>query len=484
VFVHFLLLRQLWFSGCGVDESAHLMAGLYHLETLEMDAYRVNPPLPRMIAALPLLVDHPIIEWNRAIASSQRIEFEFGKRWLVDNSSETVRRQLRASRLMLLGFFYLGAWIVYRWAEMLYGRGSAYIALSMWCLSPDVLTNSALVGPDTAAAATGMLTCFVFWRWITKDALGLPWSVGLCVGIAILCKFTWLLLLVILPIVTFIHSMGHRSIPRHSRLWQATARTVLICSSFTASLLIVNLFYGFDQTGMPLREYQFRSQQLANTKQVASGSGNRFREHWIGAIPVPVPKEMLLGVDYLAWQFESGSPSYLRGKWQDHGWWYFYVYAFAIKTPLGFLFLLGLSFLSWCKCTVLYRTSVGGEWFPPLVAGLIFLMVSTQTGFTHHVRYVLPAYGFLFIFSSRVIGRMGPKIRYCLTIITLSDIMYFHVTHAGVSHTFFNQLVGGPRTGWRHLSFDNVDSGQSSYRIHQWLEDHPRARPITVLASN
>ena len=61
VLVALLLIAQIWRSGWCNDESAHIPAGLYHLETGRMDAYRVNPPLPRMLAALPLLIDHPKI---------------------------------------------------------------------------------------------------------------------------------------------------------------------------------------------------------------------------------------------------------------------------------------------------------------------------------------------------------------------------------------------------------------------------------------
>ena len=62
IFVAVLLIAQIVRSGWCNDESAHIPAGLYRLETGRMDAYRVNPPLFRMLAALPLLIDHPKID--------------------------------------------------------------------------------------------------------------------------------------------------------------------------------------------------------------------------------------------------------------------------------------------------------------------------------------------------------------------------------------------------------------------------------------
>src|SRR5690606_7683365 len=36
-------------------------------------------------------------------------------------------------------------------------------------------------------------------------------------------------------------------------------------------------------------------------------------------------------------------PSYLRGEFRDHGWWYYYLYALAIKVPLGTWLLIILA---------------------------------------------------------------------------------------------------------------------------------------------
>ena len=42
-----------------VDEFAHLPAGYYYLKTGNFDLYDLNPPLPRILSALPLLAVAP-----------------------------------------------------------------------------------------------------------------------------------------------------------------------------------------------------------------------------------------------------------------------------------------------------------------------------------------------------------------------------------------------------------------------------------------
>ena len=63
--------------------------------------------------------------------------------------------------------------------------------------------------------------------------------------------------------------------------------------------------------------------------------GNRFTNSNLGELPVPLPTDYLRGID-VQWQdFEQGWHSYLRGEWRNHGWWYYYLYALAVKVPLG-----------------------------------------------------------------------------------------------------------------------------------------------------
>src|SRR5689334_13881732 len=51
-----LLVYSAWVHSPTLDEPAHLVAGLRNLRTGDSDVYRVNPPLVRSIAAVPVLV--------------------------------------------------------------------------------------------------------------------------------------------------------------------------------------------------------------------------------------------------------------------------------------------------------------------------------------------------------------------------------------------------------------------------------------------
>ena len=462
-------------SGWCNDESAHIPAGVYHILTGRMDAYRVNPPLPRLIAALPLLLNRPQLEWSYSESPYVRNEFQFASDWL-DNDAVEVRRQLVISRIPMLVFFLLGLGCIACWAREMYGTQAAWLAGTLWSLNPDVLTNAAVVAPDLPAAATGLLVGYRYWAWLIATSRHFPWGVAACLALAISCKFTWLFLLALLPLSTLAYDIWTQRKP----IRNVARDAMCLLGSFLLTCVLINWLYGFEGTGTRLGDYKFISADLAGNALIIQETGNRFVGQYLADVPLPLPREMVRGLDYLKWEFEQGQASYLNGQWQARGWWHFYLLAIAMKMPLGYWILIGIGLISMVTVRTSPKTRVDGEWVAIVFAVAMMLMVSSQTGFTHHVRYVLPVYGFLFMIASRAALVFSSRCAAVLAIMCLSGTMLFHSAHLGMSHTFFNPLVGGPNQGWRHLGFSNVDWGQSTYRMLNWIERNPQVRPLAV----
>ena len=384
-------------------------------------------------------------------------------------------RQLILARLAVLPFFLLGLWVTWHWSSELYGRCAGSLATMMFGLSPDILTHSAVVAPDFPATSTGLLVGYCYWRWLTKPGTrGLPLDVALATALAILCKFTWLLLFALLPLATTVNDLAQR----RARPFRDTMRLSL---SLLIALLVINVNYGFDGTGKRLGEFEFISQAFSGGELSRGTTGNRFAGHALQSLPVPLPAEMVRGIDFLKWEFEHGYPCYMNGHWAQRGWWYFYLYAVAVKMPVGYWLLILAGCASWGCDRVCKRSTIAGEWIP-LVFMLAFLAtVSSQTGFTHHVRYVLPCYGMLFIMASRTALRLTVRSSLVAGAVGLAGVLCFHITHFGYAHTFFNAVAGGPAAGWKHLTFSNVDWGQSTYRMLHWTQANPDKRPLVFL---
>ena len=108
----------------------------------------------------------------------------------------------------------------------------------------------------------------------------------------------------------------------------------MLVSRMLIGICVINLGYGFEGTFQRLGDYQFNSYTLTGLPADSASyhpSGNRFANTWLAEVPVPLPKNYVQGIDLQKVDFETGMYSYLGGTWNDNGWWYFYIYAAAIK---------------------------------------------------------------------------------------------------------------------------------------------------------
>lgn len=249
-----------------------------------------------------------------------------------------------------------------------------------------------------------------------------------------------------------------------------------LAAALGIAIYVVNVCYGFDGTFRPLGEYNFVSAALGGD----SNNGNRFRDTVLGSLPVPVPRDYVLGIDVQKRDFETGFRSYLLGAWQQGGWWYYYLVALAVKVPLGAWALIAAATV--LRLTRFRRVIPCHQDLLLLAPALLILfLVSSQTGFSHHMRYVVPMFPFVMIWMSQVVCAMQGHLLQQLVVgaawlwFISSSLWYF--PH---SLSYFNELVGGPLNGHHVLIDSNIDWGQDLLYLKSWLEEHPEARPIGI----
>jgi hypothetical protein len=358
----------------------------------------------------------------------------------------------------------------------LFGVRAGLAALALWCGSPNIIAHAQMITPDIGATSLGLLASYVFWNWLKAPSLARALWVGLCLGLALLAKFTW----VVLPFVWIGLWLFARirSTPGTSRplRWDVLEIAILL---FVATE-VISIGYGFDGIGTPIGRIRFHSRALAPTETHLE---NRFSGTWIGRLPTPVPVSMLEGIDMQKQEFDKGYWSYLRGEWRYGGWWYYYLYAWMIKEPLGFWGLVGLAGL------VSWRTDRLRPTFADVVvlapAFTVLVLVSAQTGFNHHLRYILPAFPFVFIAVSRVFrddsddrrSRIVPG----LGAVSLASFLVASVVHSPHHLSYFNEVAGGAANGPEHLLNSNLDWGQDLLFLKEWADHHPEARPLQIV---
>lgn len=482
------------------DEVAHLSAGVRLWTTGRPDNYIVNPPLVKGVAALPVVLDQPRVDWQRHSENpADRSEWNVGKDFMYANGSRSLW-YFTLARWACLPFSLIGMIYCYRWSEELFGPVSALVATTLWCFSPNLLGHAALITPDVAAASLGLVAMWTFRGWLIDPRWRNASLAGLLLGLVQLTKTSWIILFVLVPGLWLISEWcrdggGHGG-------WVRFRRGLQLLFMLATGLTVLNLGYGGSGSLRQLGEYQFHSRMFAGPE--ADIPGNRFRDTGLHSMPTPVPASWLQGIDLQRRDFEGGwRPmfSYLRGEHRLEGWWYYYLYGLCVKLPLGtwLIALAGLSVVPW------KRLRESRQWqiellcllLPPLC---LFVFVSSQTGFSRHFRYVLPCLPFAMVLLSGVWRERrrpdetdGPvsadvppgRKPFARWVATIGLVMTLVASLSVYPHSlaFFNSLAGGSRNGHRHLLDSNLDWGQDLYHLRDWRQVHPHAEPFHLAYS-
>jgi hypothetical protein len=522
--IHAALLGWAGWGTCpNKAEVGYMAATVYWWHTLHFDVFHVNPPLTRIVTALPIAMCDPKQDWRSYSSRPQdRSEWGLGRAFIVANSPEKIRWCFALARWSLIPLVLLGGYFGYRLAREMFGVQAGFVFLALWCFSPLLVAWGATICPDVIAGGLGLVAIYTFRRWLHQPDWTRAAISGVCLGLLPLTKLTWIIAFGVWPLMWCFWMIPTLLTQPEKRCFPWPPLRQLAAILFLA-LYTLNMGYLFDETCRPLGRYVFISRLLGG--HIVPGNpntlvpGNRFAGTRLGAILVPLPADFVQGIDTQRFDFERGLPSYLRGQWAAHGWWYYYLYALAVKEPLG----------TWCLATLALAASILGRGFSaswrdemlvlvPFAAILVF--VSSQSGFSAHSRYVIPALPFLFVWASKV-GRVfqtrlfaGRRLALAAMVVLAlvwsvasslavypHSLSYFNelaallpmpaewsypkpVSGAEVNQSLLSRiqcvLTAGPRNGPRHLLGSNIDWGQDLFCLEEWCRLHPEAQPIQV----
>ena len=478
-----LLAILSWQTSLNRTEVGHLGAAVYFYKTRQFDVFHVNPPLTRMIVGPPILLSAPEFEWKTYSPRPQdRSEWGIGQSFIHANSPPQVHLATFLARCLLIPFILLGSWFGYRFASELYGVFAGFLFLILWIFSPLVLGWGATICPDVVASSLGIVAFYFFWHWLKTPNWRQAAIAGICLGLLPLAKMTWVLAFPLWIFLWLLWRVSYRksfeTVPLPD--WKHMAVILLV------GLYVINMGYFFDGSFRPLGSYEFISNtftghQSEKGEDFQAVPGNRFADSWLRTVPVPLPGEFVQGIDTQKLDFERGIESYFRGTYSQHGWWYYFTYVVLLKEPLGIL-ILGILAVSVTCFVKRYNVSWRDEMIILLPCLSLFIFVSSQTGFSLHPRYIIPAMPFAYIGISKL-GQAftfkRPVLAGTISVLLLWIIIssFWQFPH---SMSYFNGLVGSPQNAPKHLLGSNLDWGQNSYFLKHWYENHPEAGPIKI----
>jgi len=486
------------------NENGRLASGLIYLRDGSFYPFHVNPPLSSLVGALPAYFDCAKYPTRGDIGFTplERNEYKAGSQFIEKNARH--RTYLIFGRIFCLLFTVLGAIFCFNFCRSILGKKSGYVGLLLLLFSPYFFGYGSLIMPDVPSATFAIAAIYFFWKWLKQPEMLEAFIAGIILGLAELTKFTLLIFYPLFIVLWLCYKLPEfKTLTKNDWFYQ-TKQIIVI---FAISVLVINMGYLFEGTGKQFGTFKFQTALFTGDKtvdEVPRAGGNRFEGTLLGYLPMPLPSNYIQGIDTQRLDFERGLPSYLRGEWSDHGWWYYYLYALLIKTPLG---TIGLFFLA-IFCTF-FQKGYNASWRDEMVillSGIVLLaFVSSQSGFSVHSRYTIPALPFFFIWMSKVGKAFTLKRPIVATLATLlitwSVLSSLWVYPHSIS--YFNELAAilptpedknypksaetqkslwqktkyvldaGPKNGPRHLLDSNIDWGQDLFNLERWCKTHP-----------
>lgn len=439
------------------DEYWHLPSGLAAWREGRFDVDNLNPPLTRIWDALPLAAGGAVLPQGLPADDA----FVLGDRFLSANVERYDTWYLWARAFNLLLSVSTGVLLAV-WGREAFGPAAGIVAAALWLLCPVVLSNGALVTPDSGAVLLFSATVYLFWRHARRPSTAWALWAGACLGLAQLTKFTSVLLLPAIPLVWIV-------LRWRAGLPKVEPKTLVTHCAISAvmTLMVWNAGYLFRGTMQPLSRYEFRSRQVQNlVKSIGP----------LAQVPVPLPADYLQGFDRQRSIMEGSHPVYLDGVWSLRGFPHYYLYAAAYKLPHATQI--------WVACGVLamfhrrqraaFRTNL-----VLLGLSLLLTMVASSIGMQLGLRYVLPVFPLMYLLAGQAavplvaLGRRwGPWLVF-VSILPLVAGLRYHPHHLA----YFNEASGGMAQGRQHLADSNLDWGQDLRELREYL----RSREIKQL---
>jgi hypothetical protein len=490
-----------------VDEVLHLPAGVSYWQTGRFSMYRHNPPLFKLVAAVPVLfsgaVTDPLYEsvyWH----TDPPNKTGFGHEFALLNARDYFELFAR-SRLLMPLFSVLGGLAVFFWSRRLYGPNGGLLSLALWCFCPNILAHCRLITSDVSASALGLAATYLFVRYLHDPTWKRATWAGLMLGVVQVSKFSGLLLYAIWPLIALVFALV---VWDRALFWRRGLPRLMVHGLLMLglSVLVINTTYRFDGFGRPLGQFAFLSHFLARdveppdlpfppnpslTDLVSRVRVNRFRGTVLESLPVPLPADYVLGFDDQKLEAEgvprravdpqaapgsiTGYPVYLDGQLRDRSWWYYYLLALLYKVPEGTWLLVLLS-----VGTLLLGRRPRRDWSDEfavwVVPTVVVLVMSVFTNINLGLRYVLPAFPFVYvgcgrlaIWSRGLAGRaraIGTGLMAACLVQSVISTVLIHPHYLA----YFNRLSGGPERGSEHLIDSNLDWGQDLVNLKRWLD--------------
>ncbi len=451
-----LTLTSLRSLGPTFDEQGFLVRGLGYLRG-ENQHMRVGHPLGLNALNAALLVGDESVRLPTDHPSWQQTSFHRPAELFLWEIGNDVARTMFLARLPTIWLGLLLAALAGRWAWQLTRKHwAALLALGLVALDPNILAHTRLTTTDLGLTFFAFLAGYGLWWFWQRPSWSRALFAGIAFGLLQNTKFTAGLFVPLFALII----LANCAVRRAAFGVRNTVRNLfmlVVAYVFIASLTLW-VTYGFQIGALP--------DNLPTLPQLNGLT-----------LPLSHHLEQLLDI---GGRLQKSTPAFLLGSYSDSGWWYYFLIAFLLKTPLPTLLLLALAAFTFLRLTI---NDLRKGWpltidhwqltIFLLLPALGYFAIALTTDINLGYRHLLPILPFLYVFIAATLATSQFTIHNSkFTILPLLWLLGIALWLHPYYLAYFNILAGGPDGGWRYLVDSNLDWGQDLGNLKEWMDEN------------
>jgi len=422
-----------------LDEPIHIASGFEWYDG-HYATDLTHPPLARVVCALPL-------RFLRLSAPRPSNMVEQGNQLLYARGVERYVETLATARRGNLTFLVLGVIMVALWAERLFGRGVALMAVALYTLHPLVLAHAGLMTTDMAVAATLPLALFALDLFLEQPTRHRTVLLGVAIGLGALSKFTFF---VYFPPCAVVLWSGGR-LARRTRISRQAESLPLHKTAAAIAIALLVLWAG----------YRFHFTRVTDPNTIVDAAPKVLQPlaKRIAHLPLPAP-ELIEGMAQVKLHDKLGHGGYLLGREYTNGWWPYFTVVLFYKSPIPWLI-----FAAWGALLLRRRPLL-------VLLSLVILIVASTSAINIGARHILPLFALLSIVAGYAVLDVWRKARDVFSRTAVVALLGWLVIGVAVAHPdylpWFNEAAGHVPS--RVAVDSNLDWGQDVLRLAKVVE--------------
>jgi len=468
-----------------MDELSHIPAGYSYLTQKDFRINPEHPPLIKDLAAIPLLFLNLNFPKDSPAWQGINEQWWFGWEFLY-NSGNNPDRILFWARLPMICLLVFLGWFIFWWMKNEFGNKIALLTLTFFSFCPNFLAHGRLVTTDVGATLGVVMATYFWLRFLRNPSKKNIILAGLILGISMLFKFSLVLLIPFFGIITIVYAALKKE-----NLLRFIGLSLLI--GVIGIVFVILPIYQFHLLNYPPEK------QLSDTKFILESSPmGPLKNFCIWMADKPGIRSLghyLLGLLMATQRTAFGNTVYFMDMISASGWWYYFPIIYFLKTPIAFhiLTLISLILISvfiekpfWIESKKRIKDWILNHFteFSMLVFLAIYWLTSLLGNLNIGVRHILPVFPFTYVLVSLGLNSGLNKIKtpefkkagvYLMIILvifyvgsSLSAFPYFL--------SYFNEIAGGPKNGYKYVVDSNYDWGQDLKRLKKFVEEKKIAK--------